>query len=52
MRGTIHFVSFLICLYFGWFFHRNRPAEYGNLGLILLDDDKRRIENPTLKWGQ
>ena len=26
VRGTIHFVLFLICLYFGWFFHRNRPA--------------------------
>ena len=25
VRGTIHFVLFLICLYFGWF-HRNRPA--------------------------
>ena len=26
VRGTIHFVLFLICLYFGWFFHSNRPA--------------------------
>ena len=24
-RGTIHFVLFLVCLYFGWFF-RKRPA--------------------------
>jgi hypothetical protein len=22
VRGTIHFVVFLICLYSGWFFHR------------------------------
>jgi hypothetical protein len=22
VRGTIHFMLFLICLYFGWFFHR------------------------------
>jgi hypothetical protein len=21
VRGTIHFVLFLVCLYFGWFFH-------------------------------
>jgi hypothetical protein len=27
VRGTIHFVFFLICVYFGWFFHRNRHAE-------------------------
>jgi hypothetical protein len=27
VRGTIHLVLFLICLYFGWFFHRNRPVE-------------------------
>jgi hypothetical protein len=26
VRGTIHFVLFLICLYFGWFSRRNRPA--------------------------
>jgi len=26
VRGTIYFVLFLICLYFGWFFHRNRTA--------------------------
>jgi len=25
MRGVIHFVLFLVCLYFGWFF-RKRPA--------------------------
>ena len=25
VRGTIHFVLFLVCLYFGWFF-RNRPS--------------------------
>jgi len=25
VRGTIHFVLFLLCLYFGWFF-RNRPS--------------------------
>jgi hypothetical protein len=25
-RGTIHFVLFLICLYFGWFFRRTRPG--------------------------
>jgi hypothetical protein len=24
VRGTIHFVLFLVCLYFGWFF-RKRP---------------------------
>jgi hypothetical protein len=24
-RGTIHFVLFLVCLYFGWFF-RKQPA--------------------------
>jgi uncharacterized protein (DUF486 family) len=22
LRGAIHFVLFLVCLYFGWFFHR------------------------------
>lgn len=27
VRGTMHFVLFLICLYFGWFFDRNRPVE-------------------------
>jgi hypothetical protein len=26
VRGTIHFVLFLICLYSGWFFRRSRPA--------------------------
>ena len=26
VRGTIHFALFLICVYFGWFFHRNRRA--------------------------
>jgi hypothetical protein len=26
VRGTIHFVLFLICLYFGWFFHRKRSG--------------------------
>jgi hypothetical protein len=26
-RGTIHLTLFLICLYFGWFFRRNRPAD-------------------------
>jgi hypothetical protein len=25
LRGTIHFVLFLLCLYFGWFFHRKHP---------------------------
>jgi uncharacterized protein (DUF486 family) len=24
VRGTIHFVLFLVCLYFGWLFHRER----------------------------
>ncbi len=24
-RGTIHFLLFLVCLYFGWFF-RKRPS--------------------------
>jgi hypothetical protein len=24
IRGTIHFVLFLICVYFGWFFHGKR----------------------------
>lgn len=27
VRGTIHFALFLICLYFGWFFHRNRRTD-------------------------
>jgi len=22
VRGTIHLVLFLVCLYFGWFFHK------------------------------
>ena len=26
VRGAIHFVLFLICLYFGWFFHRKPSA--------------------------
>ncbi len=25
-RGTIHFVLFLICLYFGWFSRKREPA--------------------------
>lgn len=26
-RGTIHFVLFLVCLYFGWFFRpKDRPS--------------------------
>ena len=25
-RGTIHFVLFLVCLYFGWFFRNRRAA--------------------------
>jgi hypothetical protein len=25
-RGTIHFVLFLVCLYFGWFFRATRRA--------------------------
>jgi hypothetical protein len=24
VRGTIHFLLFLVCLYFGWFFRRER----------------------------
>ena len=27
VRGTIHFVLFLVCLYFGWFFHAKRPVD-------------------------
>jgi hypothetical protein len=27
VRGTIHFVLFLICLYFGWFFRARRRAD-------------------------
>ena len=30
IRGTIHFVLFLVCLYFGWFFRQHRAAEGGN----------------------
>ena len=26
-RGTIHFVLFLICLYFGWFFRAGRRTD-------------------------
>lgn len=26
VRGTIHFVLFLICVYFGWFFRRKGPG--------------------------
>ncbi|HZP06460.1 MAG TPA: hypothetical protein VFB43_16300 [Terracidiphilus sp.] len=26
IRGMIHCVLFFICVYFGWFFHRNRTA--------------------------
>jgi hypothetical protein len=26
-RGTIHFVLFLVCLYFGWFFRAGRRAD-------------------------
>ncbi|HYZ84100.1 MAG TPA: hypothetical protein VE621_06840 [Bryobacteraceae bacterium] len=26
VRGTIHFVLFLVSLYFGWFFHPKRSA--------------------------
>lgn len=26
IRGAIHFVLFLVCLYFGWFFHRDRTS--------------------------
>lgn len=27
VRGTIHFVLFLLCLYFGWFFRAKRRAD-------------------------
>lgn len=27
VRGTIHFVLFLVCLYFGWFFRAGRRAK-------------------------
>jgi hypothetical protein len=27
MRGAIHFVLFLFCLYFGWFFRAKRHAD-------------------------
>ena len=27
VRGTIHFVLFLVCLYFGWFFRARRRAD-------------------------
>lgn len=27
LRGTIHFVLFLICVYFGWFFRVRRRAD-------------------------
>ena len=27
LRGAIHFMLFLICLYFGRFFHCNHPAD-------------------------
>ena len=27
VRGTIHFLLFLVCLYFGWFFHPERRAD-------------------------
>jgi hypothetical protein len=27
VRGTIHFVLFLACLYFGWFFRAKRPVD-------------------------
>jgi len=27
VRGTIHFVFFLVCLYFGWFFRAEHPAD-------------------------
>jgi hypothetical protein len=27
IRGTIHFLLFLICVYFGWFFKRNRSYQ-------------------------
>jgi hypothetical protein len=26
VRGTIHFVLFLVCLYFGWFFRKESAA--------------------------
>jgi hypothetical protein len=26
VRGTIHFLLFLVCLYFGWFFRRKRSG--------------------------
>ena len=26
LRGAIHFVLFLVCLYFGWFSHPRRPS--------------------------
>ena len=27
VRGTIHFVLFLVCLYFGWFFRKQPSAQ-------------------------
>ena len=27
VRGTMHFVLFLICLYFGWFFRKRHGAQ-------------------------
>jgi hypothetical protein len=27
VRGTIHLVFFLVCLYFGWFFRAEHPAD-------------------------
>ena len=32
VRGTIHFVLFLVCLCFGWFFHATRRADQGASG--------------------
>jgi len=27
LRGTIHFLLFLVCVYYGWFFHRESPRQ-------------------------
>ena len=52
VRGTIHFVLFLICLYFGWFFHRKRSG-LSALSLPFqirsnyrITDNTSRIEPP------
>jgi hypothetical protein len=41
VRGTIHFLLFLVCLYFGWFFHRKRSR-------LSSDKSNRKLNSPRI----